>query len=320
MSQQHERLVIIGSGPAGLTAAIYSARAAIPALVIEGLARGGPPGGQLVNTTEVENYPGFPKGIMGPELMQNFREQAERFGTKFMVGDVESVDLAKRPFTIEVQGVDNSTVTCDALIIATGAVAKWLGTPGEERLKGYGVSACATCDGFFFRDQTVVVIGGGDTAMEEANYLTKHCSKVILVHRRDELRASKVMQERAQKNPKIEWMLSSTVEEILGEPGKIGVTSVKVKNHKTGAIADVATKAVFVAIGHQPNTDLFKGQLDMDEAGYLILPGKKSAQTSTKVAGVFAAGDVADSVYRQAVSAAGSGCMAAIDAERFLSH
>jgi thioredoxin reductase (NADPH) len=320
MSSRHERLVIIGSGPAGLTAAIYSARAAIPALVVEGLARGGPPGGQLVNTTDVENYPGFPKGIMGPDLMQNFRAQAERFGTKFLVGDVESVDLKKRPFSIKVSGIEDAIVTCDALIIATGAVAKWLGTPGEDRLKGYGVSACATCDGFFFKDQPVIVIGGGDTAMEEATYLTKHCSKVILVHRRDELRASKVMQERAQKNPKIEWMLSCVVEEILGEPGKAGVHAVKVRNLKTGATSEIACKGVFVAIGHQPNTDLFKGQLDMDDAGYLILPGKKSAQTATKVPGVFAAGDVADSVYRQAVSAAGSGCMAAIDAERFLSH
>ena len=317
---QHERLVVIGSGPAGLTAAIYSARAAIPALVIEGMAKGGPPGGQLVNTTEVENYPGFPKGIMGPELMQSFREQAERFGTKFMMGDVESVDLSKRPFTLKVSGVEDVTVTADALIIATGAVAKWLGTPGEDRLKGYGVSACATCDGFFFKEQTVIVIGGGDTAMEEATYLTKHCSKVILVHRRDELRASKVMQERARKNPKIEWLLSSEVTEIVGEPGKIGVTSVKVKNFKTNAVTDVPCKGVFVAIGHQPNTDLFKGQLDMDDAGYLVLPMKKNAVTATKVHGVFAAGDVADSVYRQAVSAAGSGCQAAIDAERFLSH
>ncbi len=316
----HHRLVIIGSGPAGLTAAIYSARAAIPALVVEGLARGGPPGGQLVNTTDVENYPGFPKGIMGPELMQNFREQAERFGTQFLVGDVESVDLSKRPFTIQVSGVEEHTLTCDALIIATGAVAKWLGTPGEDRLKGYGVSACATCDGFFFRDQPVLVVGGGDTAMEEATYLTKHCNKVIVVHRRDELRASKVMQERAQKNPKIEWLLSHGLEEIVGEPGKVGVTGARVKDLKTGAVSVVPVKAVFVAIGHQPNTDLFAGQLDMDPAGYLILPGKKSAQTATKVPGVFAAGDVADSVYRQAVSAAGSGCMAAIDAERFLSH
>jgi thioredoxin reductase (NADPH) len=316
----HHRLVIIGSGPAGLTAAIYSARAAIPALVVEGLARGGPPGGQLVNTTEVENYPGFPKGIMGPELMHAFRAQAERFGTQFLVGDVESIDLSKRPFTLNVAGIEEATITCDALIIATGAVAKWLGTPGEDRLKGYGVSACATCDGFFFKDQHVFVVGGGDTAMEEATYLTKHTAKVTLVHRRDDLRASMVMQERAKKNPKIEWMLSSALEEILGEPGKVGVTSVRVKNFKTGAVTNVPCKGVFVAIGHQPNTDLFKGQLEMDDAGYLILPGKKTAQTATKIPGVFAAGDVADSVYRQAVSAAGSGCMAAIDAERFLSH
>ena len=317
---RNERLVIIGSGPAELTAAIYSARAAIPALVIEGLAKGGPPGGQLVNTTEVENYPGFPKGIMGPELMQSFREQAERFGTQFLVGDVDSIDLSKRPFTLKVSGIEDTTVTCDAVIISTGAVAKWLGTPGEDRLKGYGVSACATCDGFFFKDQTVVVIGGGDTAMEEASYLTKHCTKVIVVHRRDELRASKVMQERARKNPKIEWRLSSTVDEIVGEPGKIGVTAVRVRDLKTNKVDELTVKGVFVAIGHQPNTDLFQGQLAMDDAGYLVLPGNKSAQTATAIAGVCAAGDVADSVYRQAVSAAGSGCMAAIDAERFLSH
>ena len=317
---QHERLVIIGSGPAGLTAAIYAARAAIPPLVVEGLAKGGPPGGQLVNTTEVENYPGFPKGIMGPELMGEFRAQAERFGTRFLIGDVESVDLSQRPFTLKVSGVEDATVTCDALIIATGAVAKWLDTPGEDRLKGYGVSACATCDGFFFKDQVVMVIGGGDTAMEEATYLTKHASKVIVVHRRDELRASAVMQERARNNPKIEWMLSSALDEICGEPGKVGVTHVKVRNFKTQTVTDVPVKGVFVAIGHQPNTDLFAGQLDMDDAGYLVLPMNKSAITATKIRGVFAAGDVADSVYRQAVSAAGSGCMAAIDAERFLSH
>jgi thioredoxin reductase (NADPH) len=257
---------------------------------------------------------------MGPELMQNFRAQAERFGTKFLMGDVDSVDLSKRPFTIAVSGIEEVTVTCDALIIATGAVAKWLGTPGEEKMKGYGVSACATCDGFFFKDQPVVVIGGGDTAMEEATYLTKHCSKVIVVHRRDELRASKVMQERAQKNPKIEWRLSAALDEIVGEPGKVGVTSVRIRDLKTNQVENLPVKGVFVAIGHQPNTDLFKGQLEMDDSGYLILPGKKTAQTATKVPGVFAAGDVADSVYRQAVSAAGSGCMAAIDAERFLSH
>ncbi|MEO6954572.1 MAG: thioredoxin-disulfide reductase [Polyangia bacterium] len=317
---QHERLVIIGSGPAGLTAAIYAARAAIPALVVEGLARGGPPGGQLVNTTEVENYPGFPAGIQGPELMQAFRAQAERFGTRFFVGDVERVELGHRPFSLHVSGVKDELITCDALIIATGAVAKWLGTPGEERLKGHGVSACATCDGFFFKGQHVIVVGGGDTAMEEACYLTKHASKVTLIHRRDELRASKVMQERARANLKIDWMLSSEIEEICGEPGRIGVSAVSVRNFKTRELSQVPCKAVFVAIGHQPNTDVFEGQLAMDEAGYLVLPGRKGAVTATDIPGVFAAGDVADSVYRQAVSAAGSGCMAAIDAERFLSH
>jgi thioredoxin reductase (NADPH) len=317
---QHERLVIIGSGPAGLTAAIYSARAAIPALVFEGMARGGPPGGQLVNTTEVENYPGFPEGILGPSLMRNFRAQAERFGTRFLIGDVESVDLSRRPFVIRATGVEDTTITCDAIIVATGAVAKWLGTPGEDLLKGYGVSACATCDGFFFKDQHVVVVGGGDTAMEEATYLTKHASRVTLVHRRDDLRASKVMQERARNNPKIDWRLSSELEEIVGQPGKLGVSAVRVKDFKTGEVTTLPCKGVFVAIGHQPNTDLFVGQLDMDDAGYLRLARNPNAQTATKVPGVFAAGDVADSVYRQAVSAAGSGCMAAIDAERFLSH
>ncbi len=320
MSTRHERIAVIGSGPAGLTAAIYAARAAIPPLVIEGLQKGGPPGGQLVNTTDVENYPGFPKGIMGPELMNNFRAQAERFGTKFLQGDVERVDLSKRPFTIEVAGIEEVTVTCDALIIATGAVAKWLGIPTEDKLKGYGVSACATCDGFFFRNQHVLIVGGGDTAMEEATYLTKHAAKVTVIHRRDDLRASKIMQERARQNPKIAWMLSSAIEEIVGEPGHGGVKGAKVRNLKTNELVDVECQGVFVAIGHQPNTELFKGQLDMDDNGYLILAGKKNAQTATKVPGVFAAGDVADSVYRQAVSAAGSGCMAAIDAERFLSH
>jgi thioredoxin reductase (NADPH) len=317
----HERIVIIGSGPAGLTAAIYASRAAIPPLVIEGMSRGGPPGGQLVNTTEVENYPGFPKGILGPDLMKLFRDQAERFGTKFLMGDVEKVDLSKRPFTLTTQTIEGeTTVTADALIIATGAVAKWLGLPSEKKLAGYGVSACATCDGFFFRDQHVIVVGGGDTAMEEATYLTKHASKVTVVHRREEFRASAIMVEKAKKNPKIAWQLNSGLEEILGEAGKGGVTGVRLKNLKTGEVSTVAANGVFIAIGHQPNTDLFKGMLDMDENGYLILPGKKSAQTATKIPGVFAAGDVADHVYRQAISAAGSGCMAAIDAERFLSH
>jgi thioredoxin reductase (NADPH) len=320
MKEVHDRIVIIGSGPAGLTAAIYAARAALPPLVIEGLSKGGPPGGQLVNTTEVENYPGFPKGILGPDLMDQFRKQAERFGTKFLAGDVEKVDLSKRPFTIDVAGIEEVRVTADALIIATGAQAKWLGLPSEKKLAGYGVSACATCDGFFFRNQHVLVVGGGDTAMEEATYLTKHASRVTVVHRREEFRASAIMVKRAQENPKIDWLLNSAIEEIIGEPGKTGVTGARIKNLKTGAVETITCNGVFVAIGHQPNTDLFKGQLDMDENGYLILPGKKSAQTATKVPGVFAAGDVADHVYRQAVSAAGTGCMAAIDAQRFLSH
>jgi thioredoxin reductase (NADPH) len=321
MSSMHEKIVIIGSGPAGCTAAIYAARAAIPPLVIEGLSRGGPPGGQLVNTTDVENYPGFPKGILGPDLMKNFRAQAERFGTKFIMGDVLKADLSKRPFTLDIEAVEgNLTLTCDALIIATGAQAKWLGLPSEEKLKGYGVSACATCDGFFFKDQHVLVVGGGDTAMEEANYLTKHAAKVTLIHRREELRASKIMQERARNNPKISWMLNCAIEEIVGAPGHGGVKGAKIKNLKTGEMTELECQGVFVAIGHQPNTELFKGQLDMDENGYLILPGNTNAQTATKIPGVFAAGDVADHVYRQAVSAAGTGCMAAIDAERFLSH
>jgi thioredoxin reductase (NADPH) len=252
--------------------------------------------------------------------MDQFRKQSERFGTKFLAGDVEKVDLSKRPFTIEVAGIEEYRVTAEALIIATGAQAKWLGLPSEKKLAGYGVSACATCDGFFFREQHVLVVGGGDTAMEEATYLTKHAKRVTVVHRREDFRASAIMVKRAQENPKIDWLLNSAIEEILGEPGKTGVTGARIKNLKTGAVENITCNGVFVAIGHQPNTDLFKGQLDMDENGYLILAGKKGAQTATKVPGVFAAGDVADHVYRQAVSAAGTGCMAAIDAQRFLSH
>src|SRR4051812_46145956 len=247
MKEVSERIVIIGSGPAGLTAAIYAARAALPPLVIEGLVKGGPPGGQLGNTPQGENYPGFPKGILGPDLMQSFKAQAERFGTQFLQGDVEKVDLSKRPFTIEVAGIEEYRVTAEALIIATGAQAKWLGLPSEKRLAGYGVSACATCDGFFFRGQHVLVVGGGDTAMEEASYLTKHAAKVTVVHRREDFRASAIMVKRAQENPKIEWLLNTAVEEILGEPGKTGVTGARIKNLKTGEVSTMPVNGVFVA-------------------------------------------------------------------------
>jgi thioredoxin reductase (NADPH) len=307
MADETYRLVILGSGPAGLTAALYSARANLTPLLIEGAQ----PGGQLTITTEVENYPGFAKGIQGPEMMNVFREQAERFGTKFVMGEVTAVDLRKRPFTLSTEA---GTIRAEALIVATGASAKLLGIESEKRLMGYGVSACATCDGAFFRNKEAVVVGGGDTAMEEATFLTRFCSKVTIVHRRDALRASKIMQDRAVANPKIAFIWDSVIEEIFGEQ-KAGVSGVRLKNLKTGATSDFRTDAVFVAIGHQPNTRLFEGQLEMDETGYLKV---RSGSTYTNVDGVFAAGDVADKVYRQAVTAAGTGCMAAIDAERWL--
>ncbi len=307
MPQDIQRLVILGSGPAGLTAALYSARANLSPLLVEGME----PGGQLTITTEVENYPGFEKGIQGPEMMEVFRRQAERFGTRFMAGQASEVRLGGRPFEIVVEG---DTVRTRALIISTGASAKLLGLESEKRLMGYGVSACATCDGAFFKDQETVVAGGGDTAMEEALFLTRFCAKVTLVHRRDELRASKIMQERARKNPKVAFIWNSVLEEIYGDQ-KNGVTGVRLKNTRTAAVSDFKTDGVFIAIGHQPNTGIFNGQLEMDETGYLrVAPGS----TRTNVAGVFAAGDVADRVYRQAVTAAGTGCMAAIDAERWL--
>jgi thioredoxin reductase (NADPH) len=306
-ASQHAKLAIIGSGPAGYTAAIYAARADLAPVVIGGLMAGG----QLMLTTDVENYPGFPEGVTGPDMMDLFEKQAERFGTTVYKEDATKIDLSKRPFRIE---TTERTITADGLILALGASARWLGLPSEERLTNRGVSACATCDGALYRGKPMAVVGGGDTALEEALFLTRFATKVSLIHRRDELRASKIMQDRAMKNEKIEFVWNSVVEEVLGEEA---VTGVRIRDVNSGRTRDLLVEAMFVAIGHQPNTELLKGQIELDPVGYIKAePGG----TRTSIEGVFACGDAMDPTYRQAVTAAGTGCMAAIDAERWLAE
>ena len=304
-SESHYKVIIIGSGPAGLTAAIYSARANLSPLVLEGQQ----PGGQLTITTDVENYPGFPEGIMGPKLMDDMRTQATGFGAECKFELVSEVDFSKKPFTVV---SDSNTYTADSVIIATGASARMLGLESEKKYMGSGVSACATCDGFFFKDKEIIVVGGGDSAMEEANFLTKFASKVSIIHRREGFRASKIMLERVQKNKKIEFMLNQVIEEIKGDKT---VTSVIIKNTQNGEITEKKVDGVFMAIGHTPNTSVFTDKLEMDNTGYIIT---ESRSTRTNIPGVFACGDVQDKIYRQAITAAGSGCMAAIDTEKYL--
>lgn len=304
---QHQKLIVLGSGPAGCTAAIYASRAGIQTTMIRGMQ----PGGQLTITTEVENYPGFADMVQGPWLMEQMEKQAENCGTTLIADHIKSADLQKQPFTLE--GESGETYTCDSLIISTGASAKWLNIPSEDAFQGKGVSACATCDGMFYRNREVVVVGGGNSAMEEALYLANIAEKVTMIHRRDEFRGEVVLRERVKKHPKIEVEWNSTTDEVLGD--NMGVTGVRVENVQTGDKKDIPCHGFFVAIGHKPNTDLFKGQLDMDDTGYLTVPAGK---VETNIDGVFAAGDVCDSIYRQAVTAAGLGCMAALDAARWL--
>lgn len=306
----HEKIIIIGGGPAGYTAALYAARADLNPLVLEGPQ----PGGQLTLTTEVDNYPGFPEGVQGPELMEFIKRQAERFGTRCLFEAVSEVDLSQRPFTL---AAGNDTYTADVLIVATGASARWLGIESEVKYRGFGVSACATCDAFFFRDKEVFVVGGGDTAAEESLFLTKFASHVTLVHRRDELRASKILADRVQADEKVSLLWDSVVEEILGEDDPPHVTGVRIKNVKTGEVTDHPADGIFMAIGHTPNTAFLKGQIEVDDAGFITTAAHT---TATSVPGVFACGDVMDPHYKQAITAAGTGCQAALDAEHFLTE